>query len=549
MHPKKIIPLVLALSQPSYGSLTVRRNATTECAPESFAYPADQLFGTSLISITASPVYNYTAFSFTPATGGYGTYTVEEFCNVTVTYTHPGWNDTIHATVSLPSQNSWNGRFQGLGGGGYNAGYGSLYTTQALAGGYVAVDSDAGHTEDVSAAEVPSSWALTSPGNVNLYLLEDYASRSLHEMTVIGKAATEAFYGVQPQYSYFTGCSGGGRQALMVAEKYAGDYDGVIAAAPAINIENFVPAGYWAGHIMDTLGVYPPTCEFEAFTQAAIDACDGLDGLKDGIISSPGLCTFDPTTIVGQTFDCNGTAAQFTSDGATIIQAAWTGPSSDDGNIGWFGLNKDAAVASYYTATTCTSNQTCTAAPVGLFSSWILYFLAKNPDYTITNMTDAEFFSYLKQSQNEYHSLLSAASPDLSEFRAAGGKLITWQGLADEAIPTNGTVAYYQQVLELDPDAQSFIRLFHAPGVGHCTGGAGPLPLDALEQLVSWVEEDIAPDTLTAEFTNGTTRNLCAWPLEQTYIGGNASDPDSFNCTLTTIPSIAAEFPFYNATY
>ncbi|OBT64507.1 hypothetical protein VE03_05362 [Pseudogymnoascus sp. 23342-1-I1] len=260
---------------------------------------------------------------------------------------------------------------EALGGGGYSGSFGSLYTAQAVAKGYVAVDTDAGHIKRDSVSLTPSTWALTSPGNVNLYLLEDFGSRALHEMAVIGKAVTEDFYGTQAKYSYFSGCSGGGRQALMIAEKYPEDFDGILAVAPAINIENFVPAGYWAAQLMNDLGTYPQACEIDAFTQAAVDSCDELDGLQDGIISLPGLCTLEPSTVVGQSFNCSGVTQQFTSAGASIVQAAWTAPRSQDGKTDWFGLNKDASLTDYYASTTCTSNSTCSAGAAGLFSSWI----------------------------------------------------------------------------------------------------------------------------------------------------------------------------------
>lgn len=542
MTSNKLVQLAIVLFGATIGAASCN---TTKCTAETFTFPTDQLFGASCLSITASPVSNYSTVSLAPGTSD-GGYVTIDFCNVTVTYTHPGWNDTIHSTIWLPAQESWNEKLEALGGGGYSGSFGSLYTAQAVAKGYVAVDTDAGHIKGDTVSLTPSTWALTSPGNVNLYLLEDFGSRTLHEMAVIGKAVTEAFYGTQAKYSYFSGCSGGGRQGLMIAEKYPEDFDGILAVAPAINLEKFIPAGYWAAQLMNELGTYPPACEIEAFTQAAIDSCDELDGLQDGIISHPELCKFDPSTVVGQSFNCSGVTQQFTSAGASIVQAAWTGPRSQDGKMGWFGLNKDASLSDYYAPTTCTSNSTCSPGAEGLFSSWMTYFLAKDPDFDLTNMTNAQFFSYLAQSRDDYSSMLGAANPDLSGFHAAGGKMISWHGLADEAIPPNGTVAFYQQVLELDSDAQSYMRLFEAPGVGHCFGGSGAIPNGAFDQLVSWVEDDVYPETLAAVDTSGNTRDLCAWPLQQVYIGGNTTDSKSFNCTQATYASLAAEYPFYN---
>ncbi|KAH6972027.1 Tannase/feruloyl esterase [Ilyonectria sp. MPI-CAGE-AT-0026] len=501
--------------------------------------------GTAPISITAVPTYNYSASSFPPGSIDLAVYTIS-FCNVSVTYTHLGTNDAVNVQVWLPSSLSWNGRLQAVGGGGYSASFGSLYMTQAVGNGYIALDTDAGNLRGLDHAQSPKEWVLESPGKVNTHLVDNWGSTSLHEMAVIGKAVSESYYGTKPKYSYFTGCSGGGRQAMMIAQKYADDFDGIMAAAPAINIENFIPAGYWANQIMLDLGAIPAPCELEAFTQAAVDACDAMDGAEDGIISLPALCKFDPHSIVGQNFSCNGTARQYTEAAAIIVQAAWMGARSDDSKVGWFGLNKDASLTSIYITTQCTSNGTCTAAPSSLLSGWVQYFLAKDPHWNASTMTKEQFLAYLQQSDQDYSSLLAADNPDLSAFRAAGGKMITWHGLADEAIPPNGTIAYMELVLKVNPRSDEFIRFYEAPGVGHCFGGVGAAPKDAFGQLVSWVENGTVPATLAATDSAGRQRKLCTFPLQQVYLGGNLSDSASFGCGLRseegTPPS---EQPFY----
>lgn len=535
MASKLLLSLAFISSQIS-PAWSAPAKVTSKCTPNSFTFPS--LFSTELIEISADKVYNYTATSLEPGLITGGSYTIN-FCNVTVTYTHPGWNDTINVQVWLPLEN-WNSKLMALGGGGYSASMGSLYQTQAVSKGYVAIGSDAGHEAGYAASTSPRDWALTSPGNVNLYLLENYASRSLDDMTVIGKAVTKDYYNAAPKFSYFDGCSGGGRQGFMLAQKYPDAYDGILAVSPAINIENFIPAAYWASQVMNDLGVYPPPCEIKAFTQAAIDACDKLDGVEDGIISAPNRCHFQAHSVVGQNFSCDGATRHLTSAGATIVQAAWNGPLSPSGNYGWFGLNKDADLTASYITTQCTSNNTqCTAAPSDLLLSWIQYFLAKDPDFTAANMTDADFFAYLQQSEQEYNSMLGTSNPDLSRFRAAGGKIISWHGLADEVIPPNGTAAYYQQALRLDPNVDEFFRFFEAPGQGHCNGGAGPAPEKALEQLIAWVEEGVVPETLNATGTNGTTGILCPYPSRQTYVGGDPESAESYSCMPGSDDSVA----------
>lgn len=541
-----LVELTLAIALMPLGSICKPLNPTPECSPQTFGYPLQQLPGTSPISISAAALANYTTYSESPGTVNLELYTVS-FCNVTVTYTHPGEQDIIHVTVQLPP--NWNGKLQALGGAGYAASGGTIFSMPAVAAGYATVDTDSGHAKGASAV-FDLSWALDNSGQVNLHLLEDWGSTTLHEMAVIGKAAVNSFYGTKPKYSYFNGCSGGGRQGLQIAEKYPHDFDGILASSPAINPQKVIFGIYHATQVMNDLRIYPPTCEFAAFTKAAIAACDELDGVKDGIISFPDLCRFDAQTVVGRDFDCNGTTLQFTAAGADIVNAAWTGPRGNESTIGWFGFNKDADLSAVV-STVCSSVTTCgpsfSGSSITLVAAWYTYLIAKNPNFDLNSMTEARYFQSWQETL-VYSDLVSAANPDLSQFRAAGGKLIIWQGLADAAIPPNGTVAFYQQVLARNPDAHSFALYFEAPGVGHCGGGPGALPSDPLAQLVSWVENGTAPQRLTAADPSGNTRNLCPYPLQQTYIGGNTADVTSYTCTPNPVAneSIAHEFPFFD---
>ncbi|KAI9040095.1 tannase and feruloyl esterase [Aspergillus affinis] len=513
----------LSISQALLSSV----GGTPFCSSSSFAFP--ELEGAELVRINANAVHNYTARSV--RSGSLVTTSHISFCNTTVTYTHPGWNDTVNVEVWLPlEQKDWNGKLEAVGGGGYSAGFGALFLTQAVVDGYVAIDTDAGHEFGPSVAQHPGGWVLVSPGNVNWYLMDNFGSRSLYDMTIIGKAITETYFGRKPTYSYFAGCSQGGRQGLMIAQRYPDLYDGILSQAPAINFENFIPAGYWAQQVMNDLGVYPSPCEINAFTKAAIEACDMLDGVRDGVISAPDLCHFNPHSVVGQNVSCNDTTTRMlTKAGAHIVEAAWDGPHSPTDNIGWFGLNKDASLTGAYVTTNCSSG-TCSGAPTPLLSNWFPYFVAKDPDFAIANMTVADFFAALRLSDLEYKSMLGTACPDLSGFRDAGGKMISWHGLADEIIPPNGTIAYYQEVLELDPSAHEFYRFFEAPGVGHCAGGSGPFPNEIFKELIAWVEDGVVPERLNASSADGTVRPLCPYPSRQTYVGGDPSEAGSFAC-------------------
>lgn len=519
---KSFISRTLAALQTSI-STQLPRDAVSQCSID--ALPKPEVFGADVLNMSALEVLNYTETNPKPENPSRQVTTDLNFCNITVTYTHPGQNDTINVTIWLPLRD-WNGRLQAIGGGGYVTG--SLYLGAAVHEGYAAASTDGGHSSDTSA--VP--WALLSPGNVNWNLLQDFAYRALDDLAVIGKSITTSFYASPPKFSYWNGCSTGGRQGLMLAQRFPEHFDGILAKAPAINWATFIPSELWPQQRMNQLGIYPPTCELDAFTAAAIEACDGLDGLVDGVIGAPGLCHFDPYTVVGKSFYCNGTLQHLTSVGATIAQATWTGPIDLSGKSAWFGVNKDASLSTL-AGTVETSNGTRKGAPFQIADEWIRLFIAKNESFDTATMTDSEYFSVLRASQQQYESILSTNWADLSEFRNAGGKMITWHGLADDKIPANGSSHYYEQVLTEHPNAADFYRYFEAPGVGHCRGGSGPVPVDAFNALVDWVENGAAPEVLEAssETDHGfLSRPLCQYPLVQRFRGGDPAVASSFEC-------------------
>lgn len=510
-------------------AIFVKSSLASRCSPAQIQKP--HLAGASILDIQAQEAHNYSAVSLGPGTNEGGRYTIS-FCNVTVTHTHPGWNDRVHTQIWLPLE-GWNGRFQALGGGGYSTGFGSTYLTYAVAQGFASASTDGGLKTGTGLSTVSTdlSWALSSKGNVDWNLLDNYATKATNDMAVIGKEITKSFYEKTASYSYFSGCSGGGRQALMMAQKYPDVFDGILAVAPAINLQTFIPAGYWPSRVMHETEVFPRPCEVDAFTAAAVKACDRLDGVEDGIISSPDLCDVTAADFVGKSYTCNGTQHTFSASSAKVIQAAWSGSRAVSKQYGWHGVNKDAELGSYYVPTTCSANDTCNSTGSDLFGNWFKYLVAKDPAFVTNNMTEKQFFEGMHSSIVDYTSMVGNSDPNLSAFKGAGGKIITWHGLADDAIPPNGTVSYYERVLKGDPNAHEFHRFFEAPGVAHCYGGLGPVPNGAMSQLVEWVEKDHAPDVLHAtKGSNNTARDLCPYPLRQKYIGGDSRLSTSFTC-------------------
>lgn len=456
--------------------------------------------------------------------------TTISFCNVTVTYTHPGWNDTIHTTVWLPQPADWNGRLQGTGGGGYAATMGDPYQVPAVAGGYVAVATDSGHApvDDVT-------WVLDSAQGLNWALIEDFASVSLNDAAVLGKQVTNRFYGQDPHHSYWNGCSTGGRQGLMLAQRYPNAYDGIVAAAPAINMPMFSVAGYWPQFVMNQLQHYPPPCVFDAITTAAVDSCDGMDGVQDGIISAPELCLFNPHDLVDREVDCNGVPVIITEKDALIVKKAWEGPRTADGLHLWHGLNPGTPLSkdpiSTLASTSCTTTTNCTGNPNPTVTGWIKHFVLQKPSFDLTSLDFQQYVELFQHSTTKFDHVIGTNDPDLSAFKDAGGKMITWHGLTDEVIFPGGTEDYYNEVEALDPSLRDFYLYFGAPGVGHCYGGSGAAPVDPLAAVVSWVENGTAPYFLEAVAQDAARdKHLCPYPLVSVYNGGDPNKAYSYDC-------------------
>jgi hypothetical protein len=405
------------------------------CSPQSIPYPT--LFGAEFLSLDASLVSNYSRYVREGYYLNHGAINVTNvsFCNISIAYTHPGQNDVVNVQAWLPLD-TWNGRMQAVGGGGWMAGMFELSYMEmsgAIGEGYVTITTDGGHS-----APDPRDWALVSPGNIDLYLLQDLASISLNDVSYIGKSLTKSFYGQPPKYSYWSGCSQGGRQGLMLAQRYPKAFDGIAASAPAINWGQLAVADYWPQLIMNLLKQYPHSCELDTLTAAAISACDGYDGIIDGIISDPDSCHFDPYGLVGTTINCSDTGLelQISEAAAMMANAAWTGAQSSKGSFLWHGLNYDAALTGDISIsnTECYKNGTCIGVPFIISSDWIKLFVQKDPTFQLYSMTHQDFDNIFHASVQQFTSIIGTNDPDLSEFHIAGSKMLTYHGLVSYSL-------------------------------------------------------------------------------------------------------------------
>jgi hypothetical protein len=354
-------------------------------------------------------------------------------CRVTAITTHPPMGDEVRVWIAIPTSN-WNGRFMGVGGGGFSGGS-AQGVNGPLALGYASGATDTGHQGG------GGSFALDANGRLNWQLIRDNAHVGIHEMTVTGKALTEALYGVAPRYSYFNGCSTGGRQGLMEAQRYPADYDGIVSAAPAINWSRFIPQELWGAVLMNEMGNPVPNCKLAAATAAAVESCDTIDGVEDGVIEDPNRCAFDPQTLVGTEA---GECGRFTAADVDVIAKLWEGPRRQDGSFLWYGLPRGAPLNGLWGS----GGTPLAARPFGISLDWFRYFLVQDPELDWTTISLDAYERYWDQSVEQYSAVIGTDNPDLTAFRDNGGKVIIWHGWGDQLISALGTVDYYERVQE-----------------------------------------------------------------------------------------------------
>jgi hypothetical protein len=348
-------------------------------------------------------------------------------------------------------------------------------------------------------------------GEKDYQLRIDFAYRGVHVTTLAAKALIAAFYGQQPKYAYFAGCSDGGREALMEAQRYPQDFNGITAGAPAMNFTT-QNTFYHGWNALKNMGVdgkpILTAAQLPILHKAILEACDAADGLKDGLISDPLSCRFDPAAI-----ECKGgaTEACLTHAQVETARAIYAGAHDDKGNkmvLSGPLPGSELAWAGVYIPNTAEDH---TLSPQ--ISSGMLKYLAydKNPasGYTLKNL---QFTPSSFTATTQLHALYDATDPDLSPFAKAGGKLILWHGLADPHISPLNTIAYYTAMNGImgEKAVQQFSRLYLFPGGYHCGGGEGPFNLDLMSAIMAWVETGSAPFELIASHQVGGPRGPIA---------------------------------------
>ncbi len=458
--------------------------------------------------------------------------TLPAFCRVEGVI-RPSQDSEIAFEVWLPALD-WNGKYLGIGNGGFGGTITYTAMADAVRAGYAASSTDTGH----KAASTDGNWSQGHPEK-----LIDFGYRAIHETAVQSKAIIRGVFGRDATKSYFSSCSNGGRQALMEAQRFPEDYDGIIAGAPAYDFVRIGTGYIWNLQALEAkAGAYIPEKKLSAIESAALKACDALDGVTDGVIDDPRKCHFDPNAILCEAGDSD---TCLTKPQVEALKKVYQGPRDSSGRQIYPGFFPGGETGSgswrawVVGAGPGTSNQYAFATG-GLIGG--------NGDFAKFDFDEGP-----TRLGKDLAATLNVESADLEVFRKRGGKLIIYHGWNDPAIPPEGTIAYYESVTLKSKDAAGeFVRLYMVPGMLHCGGGVGPnffssFPtqerspdrsmFSALEQ---WSEQGTAPASIIAERYNTPgnpasgvlrTRPLCPYPQSAKYKGtGSTDDATNFAC-------------------
>jgi len=449
------------------------------------------------------------------------------FCEVAVSLTHGVENgfgpDDATVWVWLPAE--WNGRLQAVGGGGTHATHGASSMVPALADGYAVVASDSGITPD----RQPNIFLDSDDSGeaFNWQIFENWTYRGTWESALIAQQTVDAHYGVPADYTYWNGCSNGGRQGLAIAQRFPQVFDGVLAAAPAMyGADRLNMTMSWPAMVQhDAFGAFIPRCKRAAMGDAVRAYCDGDDGAVDGLVSAPRRCDYAAAlqTVVGLDTECG----PITQREADVAARFFEGPRTADDRFVWYGHTPGVDLAGGVFGVPPT------------FALQNFAFADTSVDWTDHSARD--LVGPIRDLLQGRLELLASADPVLEPYRRHGGKLLVWHGEADGLFPADQSLHYYDEVAQVSgAQTDDFFRLFLAPGVDHCGGGSGHQPDDPFAALVRWVEAGEAPDVLpaTRETASGAShRNLCRYPLEQVYEGGPLDEAGSFGCGESSQPA------------
>jgi feruloyl esterase len=432
----------------------------------------------------------------------------------------------IKFEVWLPKSDAWNGRFQAVGGGGLAGVISYSALGDAVKTGYASASTDTGHES------TDSAWL----GDRQRVI--DYGYRAIHEMTLKGKAVVDAYYGKAPAYSYFNGCSTGGRQGLMEAQRFPDDYDGIISGAPVNTFTHLHVGQLWTAHAtLKEPGAALTREDLTMVSQAVLAQCDASDGVTDGFLTDPRTCNFEPQTLACQSATTSSCLSPAKVKALEMIYQGARNPRTGEqiypglepggeypqpNNPGW--------------AMIMDGKQ-----PFNIDTALIGGMTFRNPQW---DWRTFDFDRDVALLDAKLYGVLNAIDPDMRDFKAHGGKLVIYHGWSDPGVMPQRTIDFYDEMIDFASKAHGgdgraytseYARLFMMPGMGHCRGGNGPDRADFMGVIANWVEHGKAPESIMArKEENGKvtmTRPICPHPQVARYKGrGNTNDAASFEC-------------------
>jgi feruloyl esterase len=476
----------------------------------------------------------------------------------------PSADSEINFEVWLPASAAWTGRLKVNGTGGYAGGTPYARLAQDIGDGFVTAGSDMGHVGGESAA-----WTLNHPEKV-----KDWGLRAHYFVTTAAKTVANAYYAKSVDHSYFEGCSNGGRQAMMMAQRFPDLFDGIAAGAPSMFYPDLLMSLLWTGKLLTPVLGQPASispAKRAMITQRVLAECDALDGLVDGTLTSPRACTFRPETLrctAGDAPDC------LTDQELNVVMEVYRGIHTETGVQRWNGLVLSSEIS--------WDPNFADNGGYGRFIGHYVYSM-ESPPFDWRNLNFSSDYDFIKQTLTP---ITAAPSPDLTAFKAHGGKLIQYHGWIDPIVGPDGSPNYFKALTQFEklkdlpqgefdqqiealtpsevnstalafgPTVQEYHRLFMMPGVPHCgieatatgpnaVGGGFTEPPKALRNaehhvvsaVIKWVEEGVAPETIIASrIVNAAVvleRPLCVYPKVAVYKGsGDINVASSFACAM-----------------
>ncbi len=521
------------------GSLAAALVIALSVAPAAAANNCEALTGLTIANTTITAAKSLAAGSFTPPEAGRGNRAIDNlpaFCEVHGLL-KPTPNSQIHFEVWLPADN-WNGKLQVVGNGGLAGTISYPAMAAALRNGFATASTDTGHT-----TTEPRAWLQDRER------LIDYSYRGLHLTTVDAKAIVDAYYSQQPKYAYYSGCSTGGKQGLMEAQRYPADFNGILAGDAANFWTHQMVSEVWDGVVTSTPETNLPKEKLQLLQNAALAACDALDGAADGLVSDPMRCHFDPAKL-----QCKGgdSSSCLTSAQVDAVRKIYSGPMNPRTGKNIYPGFYPGAEMGWAPGTVINRTKTSGVSSNDFWS----YALFHKPDWQFRTL---DFDHDVQTLDEKFAPLMNATDPNLEEFRKLGHKLIYYHGAADPLIPAQNGVNYYETVVAAQKGlerTQEFYRAFLVPGLYHCAGGPGPIAFgtseppppsqvdadhDAMRSLERWVEQGGAPAKIvgTKYVDNNPAkgvafqRPLCPYPQVAKYKGsGDMNDAANFTCVV-----------------